>query len=383
MAHQQNPKSITALNALILFSLLTLPTLTILTYNNITGIAQTINLEDTKQIYTQNKLTMSATLILTNPGPFKAEAKIEATLRDTHGNEYPIKGPKLIFPQGTHKVPVELTVDLANLQEDQLQNLALNQDDLTLTAVAMVGLQSIVSITADTMTTIHWMPPLHNLTINEPRLTSITPTQIMIETQVSFENQSPMQLNADLIVKITDSNSQQVGGGALAIIVDPVSRYSQPLQLNITPPAKMDPLTDQTYSYTVTPKLTLSDYNLTYPIDQQKIQIQWGALIKNLQYTNTITPIDSKNSLITYDITYTNNNQYIPLDAAITPKIMKGSETILSGHTQTVYTNPGSQGSISGQITIPNSDVLQGNLELVLQVSTNYGNYNMEVGTLG
>ncbi len=383
MAQSHNPKTITVLNALILLSLLTLPTLTILTIANIAGIAQTINLEDTNQAYTENKVTMSATLTLNNPGPFQAETNIEATLRDTHGNKYPINGPQLILPPGPHRVPVEVTVDLTNLREEQLQSLALNPENFTLTAVATVGLQPIASITADTTATIHWMPPMHNLTISEPRITSITPTQITIETLVSFDNQSPTQLNADLRVKITDSNSQQAGGGLLAITADPGSRYSQPLQLNITPPTKIDPLTDHTYTYMVTQELTLTDYNITHPISQQQIQIQWAALIKNPQLTTRITPLDSTNSLLAYDITYTNNNQYIPLDAAITPKILNDNGTILTGPSQTIQTNPGSPGSISGQITIPNTTLLQGGLTLVLQISSSYGDYEVEVGTLG
>ena len=383
MAQSQNPKTITVLNALILLSLLTLPTLTILTIANITGIAQTINLEDTNQAYTENKITISAILTLNNPGPFQAEAKIEATLSDTRGNQYPIKGPQLILPPGPHRVPVEVSVDLTNLLQEQLQSLALNPENLTLTAVATVGLQPIASITADTTATIHWMPPMHNLAISEPRITSITPTQITVETQVSFDNQSPTQLNADLQVKLTDSNSQQVGGGVLDITADPGSVYSQPLQLNITPPANIDPLTDHTYTYTVAQELKINDYNITYPISQQQIQIHWGALIKNPQLTTNITPIDSTNSHLDYYVTYTNNNQYIPLDADITPKVLKGSETILAGPAQTIHTNPGSQGSISGQITIANAMLLQEDLKLVFHISTGYGDYDVEVGTLG
>jgi hypothetical protein len=382
MTQPQHARVIKALNIAIILSLLILPTLFYFTATNIIGIANTLNLQDTNQTITRNKLAISATLTLTNPGPFKAEATLQATLSDARGKQFPIQGPQLSLPTGTHRIPLTISLDLTNLGQEDLQYLALNSDDLTLTARATVALQPIASVSSEAAATLHWLPLIHGLTFGELTIKTITPNLILAEVQISFENQSQFPLNAVEEVTVFDANGLRVGEGHLAINAEPETQFSQPIELKVTPPATIDPFNDHTYTYTVVPTLTLQGYNVTIPVETKRIQIQMGALIKDLKTTANVTPIDLTNSRVNLEVTYTNNNQYIPLDAAITPKIMKGGETILTGNTQNIHTNPSSQGSISSQITIPNSTLLQGGLRLVLYVSTNYGDFELEAGPI-
>jgi hypothetical protein len=383
MAQPKHARVITALNIFIILSLIILPTLLYFTATNISGIAYTLRLQDTNQTITRNKLAMSAIITLTNPGPFQAEATLQATLSDARGIQFPIQGPQLQLPPGTHRVPITVALDLANLKQEDLQYLALNADDLTLTAKATVALQPIASLSANAAATLHWLPPMHNLAVGEPTIKTITTTLILAEVPISFENLSQFPLNAIEDITIFDANGLRVGEGHLAINADPETNYSQPIQLKVTPPVTIDPFNDITYTYTVVPTLVLPAYNITIPVETQRIQIQMGALIKDPKPTANIAPIDLTNSRINLEVTYTNNNQYIPLDAAFTSKIMKGDETILSGTTQNIHTNPSSQGSISSQITLPNSTLLQGGLRLVLHISTSYGDFDLEAGTIG
>jgi hypothetical protein len=82
-------------------------------------------------------------------------------------------------------------------------------------------------------------------------------------------------------------------------------------------------------------------------------------------------------------MSFVNSNQFLTLDGAITPKLVNGAGGVWAGKTQQVHVVPGSAGSISLDVAVPNNQLPVSSLRLVLGIKTASGSFDLEVGSLG
>jgi hypothetical protein len=377
----------TGLNLLIFFSIFLLPALILVAGYNVAGVASTIRVENPTQTITSSKVAVSTVLTVKNTGPFPVEVEIIASVKGNKGTQVRVVGPKLSIPVDLQlkTLPITIEVDLSSITDEDAKRLAISPENITIIVTAQVGLTSIVSLSADATALVSWLPILHNLTIGTPIMTGMNPTQLTLDVPISFENQSPFfSVNGGGVIKLFDSTTQ-VSESKLQVIVEPTSKWSDTAQFALLPPS--DPssflLTDKTLTYTAVAEFTFNNYPLTIDMSEQIINLDWGALIKDPQITVTRTAVNSTHTRVKGTLTYHNNNQYITLDAAVTPKLVSTSGSTNRGETQQVHVEPEASSSLSLDIVVPSTQLSGGSLKLKLGIESTLGSFDVEVSPLG
>lgn len=382
-----NKRIFTALNLFIYLSLILLPTLILLIGYNVAGVMSTIRVNNPTQTITDSKISVSTILIVKNWGPFPLEAELSASIKGNKGTQVTVIGPKLSIPADLQlkSIPVTLEIDLSSITDEDAERLAISPENITITVKAQVSLTPLASLSADATALVNWLPILHNLTIGTPILTGVNPTQLTLELPISFENQSPyFGVNGGGVIKLFDSTAQ-VSESRLQVVIEPTSKWSGSAQFSLPPPD--DPssflLSDKTLNYKATSEFTFNNYPTTLKEPEKSINLEWGALIKNPKITATYTPVNSTHTRVKGTLTYHNNNHYITLDAAITPKIFNASGDAYEGKNQQIHVPPGAASTLSLDTIVPSNQLTGANLRLVLSIESSLGSFDAEVGPLG
>ncbi|MCX6649847.1 MAG: hypothetical protein NTV61_10760 [Candidatus Bathyarchaeota archaeon] len=380
-------KSLTGLNILIFISLLILPGLLYISANNVANVAASIKTTAPTQTLNNNKLTISTTLTITNPGPFTVEASFTPKIEGNQGTQIGITGQKIQIPADTqqHNIPVSLEIDLSKISDEDINRLANNPENFTISLSASTALQPIISIGAEATAHLNWLPPIHNYTIRTPTITEVTPTQITIQVPLSFENQSTfLTVDGEEKIKIFDPTNQQVGEGNLKITAEPTTKWSTPATITLTPTNNIEDLLlkDTTTQYRIESDFTLTNYPIT-STRTQTFTLEWGALIKNPQTQTSATPLNATHTKIMAQLSFLNNNHYITLDGTINPKIVNQTGESWAAKSQQIHVPPGTNTSLNFEFVIPNNQLISGLLKLMLDIQTQLGSTELEVTTLG
>jgi hypothetical protein len=379
--------SLRGLNLLILVSIFILPALIFLTAYNIASVANSIKIANPTQTLTGSKITVSTVLTIRNTGPFEINAGITPSIRSDHGTWIGVTGPKLAIPADSQvkSIPIAVEIDLSTVTEDDAKRLAFNSENFTIEISANVGMSPIISLGAEVSAKATWLPPLHNLTIGTPVVREASPTQIKIELPLSFENQSPFfTVNGVGIIRLFDS-TDQTGEGTIKISAKPGTKWSESTQITLAPPTNIKDLllNDATLNYQGNLELTLTDYPVVMKALSQNIELDWGAPIKNPQIQTSSTPVNSTHTRIKGTMNFLNNNHFLTLDGAITPKLVNVVGDTWIGKTQQIHVVPGSTGSLSLDVVVPNNQLPERGLRLVLNIESTSGFFDLEVGSFG
>ncbi len=380
-------KGLTLLNLLILVSLFILPTIIVLTANNIAGIANSIKLAEPTPTFKDGVLTLSSILTIRNSGPFNIEAGITGTAKGDQGTQIGVTNTQLQVKTGTEeqKIPVNLVIDLTTLSEKDATRLASNPENITIEASAHVGIQPITTLTAEATAQVNWLPPMSNLTVGQPILRDANKKQVTVEVPFSFENQSPFfGFEGDGVISVFNSSNQQVGGGVLKIQSQPSTKWSDSGKIVLSLPANADYLLlkDATFRYRVEEAFTLKSFPITTRMNQN-ITIDWGAPISNRQISTSYSPINSTHIRVLTTLSFLNNNRFITADGSVTPRLVNDSGQSWVGTTQPLKVAPGGTATLNFDVTIPNSLLISGNPRLVLGVDTQIGSIDLEANSLG
>lgn len=380
-------KGLTLLNLLILVSLFILPTIIVLTANNIAGIANSIKLAEPTPTFKDGVLTLSSILTIRNPGPFNIEAGITGTAKGDQGTQIGVTNTQLQVKTGTEeqKIPVNLVIDLTTLSEKDATRLASNPENITIEASAHVGIQPITTLTAEATAQVNWLPPMSNLTVGQPILRDANKKQVTVEVPFSFENQSPFfGFEGDGVISVFNSSNQQVGGGVLKIQSQPSTKWSDSGKIVLSLSANADYLLlkDATFRYRVEEAFTLKSFPITTRMNQN-ITIDWGAPISNRQISTSYSPINSTHIRVLTTLSFLNNNRFITADGSVTPRLVNDSGQSWVGTTQPLKVAPGGTATLNFDVTIPNSLLISGNPRLVLGVDTQIGSIDLEANSLG
>ena len=380
-------KILTLLNVLIFISLFLLPTLLLLSANNIIGVASSIKLDDPTPSFKDGKLTLSSTLTIRNPGPFNVQAGITASVTGNRGTEIGITGPQLNVETGSQerRIPVTVEIDLSTISEEDVRRLASNSENFTVEVSAHISLMPIASVIADATAQTQWLPPIHNLTVGKPTVKEASPTQITLEVPFSFENQSPFfALEGEGVISVFDSTDHQVGGGVIKFSFQPSTKWSDSAQIALSPPTNVRDLllNEATFKYRTDEQITLKGFPVTLTMSQS-LDLEWGVLIKSPQVHTSYTPLNSTHTRITATLSFLNNNRFITMDGAITPRLVNNSGGTWVGNTQQLHVPPGGTASLNIEMVVPNSQLTIGSPRLVLGVETKLGSIDLEVTSLG
>ena len=380
-------RSLTGLNLLIFISIFILPALIFATAYNIASVASTIKIANPTQTITGSKITISTVLTIKNPGPFNINAGITPSIRSSQGTSVGVTGPKLAIPADSQvkSIPVALEIDLGTVTEDDAKRLAFNPENFSIEVSVNVGMSPIISLGAEVSAQATWLPPLHNLTIGVPVVREASPTQIKIEVPLYFENQSPFfTVNGAGIIRLFDP-TDQVGEGTIKISAKPGTKWSESTLITVVTPTNKEGLllNDAVLKYRGDLELTLTDYPVVIKALSQGFELDWGAPIKNPQVQTSSTPVNSTHTRIKGTLSFLNNNRSFTLDGAITPKLLNGAGNTWIGKTQRVHVVPGSAGSLSLEVVVPNNQLPVSGLRLVLGIETTSESFDLEVGSLG
>jgi hypothetical protein len=380
-------KSLTGLNILIIISLLILPSVIYISVINVEEVANSIKLNKITSTYSENKLTLSSTLTIKNPGPFNVEADFTSTVEGNQGTQILVTGQKIQVPANSpsQDIPVSIEVDLSKITDEDVKRLAINPENFTVGISASIGLQPITSIGAEATATINWLPPMHNFTIGAPTIKEVLPTKTTVEIPISFENQSTFfTIDAETIVKIFDQSNQKISEQTIKITSEPKTKWRNTITLTVPPPNNIQRLLqeDTTIKYTAETIFGLTNY----PINSTRIthfDLKWGALIKNPQIQTSAVPLNATHTKLTAQLSFLNNNRYITIEGTITPKIVNQTGGTWTASTQQIHTPPNTNAALNFEWTIPNSQLTSNQLKLVLGIQTQLGSTDLEVTTLG
>jgi hypothetical protein len=380
-------RSLTGLNLLIFISIFILPALIFITAYDIASVASSIKIANPTQTLTGSKITVSTVLTIRNTGPFEINAGITPSIRSNQGTWIGATGPKLTIPADSQvkNIPVAVEIDIGTVTEDDAKRLAFNPENFTIEISANVGMTPIISLGAEASAQATWLPPLHNLTIGMPVVRAASPTQIKIEVPLSFENQSPFfPVNGAGIIRLFDP-TDQFGEGTIKISAQPGTKWSESTLITIAPPTDVKDLllNDATLKYRGDLELTLTDYPVVMKALSQSFELDWGAPIRNPQVQTSSTSVNSTHTRIKGTMSFLNNNHFLTLDGAFTPKLVNGAGDTWIGKTQQVHVAPGSAGSLNLEVVVPNNQLPVSGLRLVLGIETTSGSFDLEVGSLG
>ncbi len=372
---------------LILFSLFILPTIVVLTANNIAGVANSIKFADLTPSFKDGILELSSILTVRNPGPFNVEAGIMASFKGDHSARIGITGPQLLVKTSSQeqKIPVSILIDLSTLSEKDVGRLASNPENLTIEVSAHVGIQPITSLTAEATAQVNWLPPMQNLTVGQPILRDANKKQVTLEVPFSFENQSPFfAFDGEGVVSVFDSSDQQVGDGVLEISSQPSTKWSDSAKIVLSLPTNTEDLLlkDATLKYRVEEDFTLRGLPVTTRMDQN-ITVDWGAPIKDLQISTSYSPVNSTHTRVMATLSFLNSNRFITADGSVTVRLVNDSGISWVGSTQPLNVAPGGTASLNFDVVIPNSLLISENPRLILGVDTQIGSIDLEANSLG
>lgn len=232
-----------------------------------------------------------------------------------------------------------------------------------------------------------WLPPVHNLTIGSPIIEGMTPTEVTLLVPASFENLSQyLSVKGVGLIRLFDPQDKLVGSGSINILAEPGECWSNSTRIHLSLPGDLAGLilNDTVLRYRAEADVTLTDLNVKVEGFESELELEWGALVKDIVTTTGFAPLNMTHTMVSAELKFKNNNHFLSLEGAVTPMIMKSGSIVYSGESTPLYVQAGSLGTISFEMPLPNSLLLSGGeISLLVRVETECGDFDLEAGTIG
>ena len=326
------------IDALIFLSMVAAVGVVGLLVTNIAQIAPSVSIGEMSVRSLFPALQVEMPLTISNPGSFEVSnvsLKLSVEAEDHVQLLSGTMGP-MNLPAGAKNVKATavITVNTSKIPPATLQRLISNSENLTVKAEFYTDVPPFVKVSGSALGLFPWGPPVHNLKLSEPRITSSNATGMEIDIDVSFDNLSELlPISGTGSITVFDSDDNRVGSGFLAVDASPKSSFNKTLSMLVgIPVEKLSALifNDTLLSYRAVAEF--KSFDVTVFTREQTFSFDWGAPLKNF-IVGKLSISDFSESAIHAGIpvSFENHASWIDITAPLTLKIYNASSNALMG----------------------------------------------------